>query len=237
MAASDNPLYKDSESTDPTLFCTAYKKNRFYLFSNRDPSGSTSATLAARDIFNEKPTREEQTVATATMESQSIGKSCVLHTSYGDVLLKLFPDEAPLAVKNFLAHAKSGYYEGVIFHRVIKGFMCQTGDPNGGKLLIIFVDGTGGVSSFDGKEFKDEFHPNLRHDRPYTLSMANSGPNTNASQFFITTAPTPWLDDKHTIFGRVVGGMDVISRIEVSKVDRRDRPVVPIRILKIDLRH
>jgi peptidylprolyl isomerase domain and WD repeat-containing protein 1 len=233
MAASENPLFRDSESTDPTLFGTAYKKNRFYLFSTREPSGT--GTSSNRDIFNEKPSREEQTVATATIESQAVGKSATIHTSYGDMTVRLYPDEAPLAVKNFLALAKSGYYEGVIFHRVIKGFMCQTGDPNGGKSFLN-LDGTGGLSSYAGKEFEDEFHPNLRHDRPYTISMANAGPNTNASQFFITTAPTAWLDDKHTIFGRVTAGTDVVQRIEISKVDRRDRPVVPIRILKVDMR-
>jgi peptidylprolyl isomerase domain and WD repeat-containing protein 1 len=184
MAASENPLYRDSEETDPTLFCSAFRKNRyfdsntcFYLFTTREPSG-TSSTLSSRDIYNEKPTREEQTVATATIESQSVGKTATIHTTYGDIYIKIFPEETPLAVKNFIGLAKNGYYEGVIFHRVIKGFMCQTGDPNG--------DGTGGESIY-GKEFADEFHPNLRHDRPYTISMANGGPNTNSSQFFITT--------------------------------------------------
>ena len=150
-----------------------------------------------------------------------------MHTTFGDIYIRLYPDLAPLAVKNFIALAKSKYYEGVIFHRVIKGFMCQTGDPHG--------DGTGGESSY-GHEFADEFHPTLRHDRPYTFSMANAGPGTNASQFFITTAACPWLDDKHTIFGRATGGTDVVQRIEIAKVDRRDRPEIPIKIISIEMR-
>jgi cyclophilin family peptidyl-prolyl cis-trans isomerase len=95
--------------------------------------------------------------------------------------IKLFPEFAPVAVENFATHARAGYYNGHLFHRVIAGFMVQTGDPQG--------DGTGGISIWGG-EFKDEFHPNLRHDRPYTVSMANAGPNTNGSQFFITVVPT-----------------------------------------------
>ena len=112
---------------------------------------------------------------------------------------------SPKTVENFATHATNGYYDGVIFHRVIKGFMVQTGDPLG--------DGTGGTSIW-GHEFEDEFHRSLRHDRPFTVSMANAGPNTNGSQFFITTAPTTWLDNKHTVFGRVVQGMDVVQGIE-----------------------
>lgn len=105
--------------------------------------------------------------------------------------------------------------------------MIQGGDPEG--------DGTGGKSIW-GEDFEDEFHPNLRHDRPYTVSMANAGPNTNGSQFFITTAQAEWLDDKHTIFGRCTGGMDVIHRIEHAPTDKHDRPEEPIRITSIEMR-
>jgi peptidylprolyl isomerase domain and WD repeat-containing protein 1 len=136
-----------------------------------------------RDIFNEKPSREEQTAAALTQDAlkQSLGTSAILHTDYGDIHIKLFPEYAPKAVENFVGLAKKGYYDGHKFHRVIKSFMIQTGDPLG--------DGTGGDSLW-GKEFEDEFHKALKHDRPYTVSMANAGPNTNGSQFFITTVAT-----------------------------------------------
>lgn len=107
--------------------------------------------------------------------------NATIHTTRGDVHLKLFGTECPKSVENFCVHSKNGYFNGHIFHRVIKGFMIQTGDPTG--------TGTGGESIWGG-DFKDEFHPSLRHDRPYTLSMANAGPNTNGSQFFITVLPT-----------------------------------------------
>ncbi|CAE6531240.1 unnamed protein product, partial [Rhizoctonia solani] len=124
------------------------------------------------------------------------------------------------AVENFVGHAKSGYFEGVIFHRVIKKFMIQTGDPLG--------DGTGGTSIW-GREFEDEFSPAVKHDRPYTLSMANAGPNTNGSQFFITTAATSWLDGKHVVFGEVVKGLEVVKAMEaVGSADGKTRQPVKI---------
>jgi peptidylprolyl isomerase domain and WD repeat-containing protein 1 len=129
-----------------------------------------------RDIQNEKPhnlsNRKELEAKTA--ES---GTGGIIHTTYGDIHIRLFPDAAPKAVENFVTHAKKGYYNNVIFHRVIRKFMIQTGDPLG--------DGTGGESIW-GRDFEDEFST-LKHDRPYTVSMANAGPGTNASQFFITT--------------------------------------------------
>ncbi|KAJ3087037.1 Peptidyl-prolyl cis-trans isomerase cyp15 [Quaeritorhiza haematococci] len=230
MAASDNPVYKETEMTDPTIFATAYKRNRFYLFTKRDPdSEDNQSTGAGRDIFNEKPSREEQTVATLSQSTlkQSLGTAAILHTSMGDIHIRLFPEYAPKAVENFVGLAKKGYYDNVIFHRVIKAFMIQTGDP--------FGDGTGGESLW-GNDFEDEFAKGVKHDRPYTVSMANSGPNTNGSQFFITTVPTPWLDNKHTIFGRATGGMDVIHRIENVKTDKMEKPYEDIRILSIEVR-
>ncbi|KAI8820990.1 uncharacterized protein EV422DRAFT_496207 [Fimicolochytrium jonesii] len=229
MAASDNPALKETESTDPTLFATAYKRNRFFCFSRRDAdSDDSTATSTGRDIFNEKPSREEQTVAASqTNLARTLGSSAIIHTTHGDIHLRLFPEYAPKAVENFVGLAKKGYYENVIFHRVIKGFMIQTGDPLG--------DGTGGESLW-GSDFEDEFSRAVKHDRPYTFSMANVGPNTNGSQFFITTVATPWLDNKHTIFGRATGGMDVIQRIEQTKTDKTDKPYEDIRILSIEVR-
>ncbi|KAI8917525.1 hypothetical protein DFJ77DRAFT_428966 [Powellomyces hirtus] len=229
MAASDNPAFRESEALDPTLFCTAYKRNRFYCFSKREAdSEEGGSSSGGRDIFNEKPSREEQTVAAAQSNmARTLGSSAIMHTSYGDIHIRLFPEYAPKAVENFVGLAKKGYYDNLIFHRVIKGFMIQTGDP--------FGDGTGGESLW-GNDFEDEFHRGIKHDRAYTLSMANVGPNTNGSQFFITVVPTPWLDNKHTIFGRATGGMDVIHRIEAAKVDKTDKPYEDIRILSVEVR-
>ncbi len=119
-----------------------------------------------------------------------------LHTTKGDIRLKLFPDKAPLTVLNFVNLTKRGFYNGLTFHRVIPNFMIQGGDPAG--------NGTGGP----GYKFKDEFSADLKHSKPGILSMANAGPGTNGSQFFITHVPTPWLDGKHTIFGEVVDAQD-----------------------------
>ncbi|KAJ3207647.1 AAA ATPase midasin, partial [Entophlyctis luteolus] len=232
MAASENSTLRENDTLDPTLFCTAYKRNRFYMMTRREPDSDTSAATGnasggvGRDIFNEKPSREEQTVAAGGANLKaSLGSQAIIHTSYGDIHVRLFPEYAPKAVENFVGLAKKGYYDGVIFHRVIPSFMIQTGDP--------FGDGTGGESLW-GKDFEDEFTKALKHDRPYTLSMANAGPNTNASQFFITTVPTPWLDNKHTIFGRATGGMDVVHRIEKTKTDKNEKPHEDIKILSIE---
>ena len=135
----------------------------------------------------------------------------VLETNVGKIELKLYPEVAPLAVENFTTHVKNGYYNGLIFHRVIKGFMIQGGDPTG--------TGRGGESIW-GKPFKDEFGNNVVFDKPFLLAMANSGPKTNGSQFFITLAPTGWLNGKHTIFGEVVKGQDIARKIENVSVSR-----------------
>lgn len=124
-----------------------------------------------------------------------------IHTDLGDVVIDLFADKAPVTVNNFVFLAREGFYDGVTFHRVIKGFMAQGGDPTG--------TGMGGP----GYSFRDEFHPDLVHDGPGILSMANAGPHTNGSQFFITYAATPHLDSRHAVFGRVVEGMDVVEAI------------------------
>jgi len=129
----------------------------------------------------------------------------VLKTNQGEIEIELRPDIAPKAVENFVTHAKNGYYDGLIFHRVIKNFMIQGGDPTG--------TGRGGESIW-GKAFKDEFAPNAVFDKPGILAMANAGPNTNGSQFFITTVATYWLNGRHTIFGYVKKGMDIVKKIE-----------------------
>ncbi|KAI8802867.1 cyclophilin family peptidyl-prolyl cis-trans isomerase Cyp1 [Cladochytrium replicatum] len=148
-------------------------------------------------------------------------KSVKLETSAGDIVIELYWNHVPRTAHNFYELARTGKYNGVIFHRVIPDFMLQGGDPTG--------TGRGGVSIYGGK-FEDEIHPQLKHTGAGILSMANSGPNTNGSQFFICLAPTPWLDGKHAVFGRVVDGMDVVKRIGATPTDRNDRPTQDIVI-------
>jgi len=153
----------------------------------------------------------------------SADTNVVFETTKGKVEFKLFPEFAPKTVENFVGLVNKGYYNGIVFHRVIKNFMIQGGDPTG--------TGRGGESLWGGK-FKDEFAPGIVFDRSGILAMANAGPNTNGSQFFITTKPTPWLNGKHTIFGEVVDGFDVINAIENTDVNGRNRPIYEIRIKK-----
>lgn len=226
MEGSENPTLLNVKM-DPTLFCTAYKKNRFYLFSRRSPDDIKSPD-ADRDIFNEKPSKEDIISATEGQGVQRLYEQAILHTSLGDIHLRLFGKEVPKTAENFCVHSRNGYYNGHIFHRVIKGFMVQTGDPTG--------TGTGGESIWGG-EFSDEFRPQLKHDRPYTVSMANAGPNSNGSQFFITLAPTPWLDNKHTVFGRVIRGMEVVQNIGSVKTNpKTDKPYEDIRIISVTVK-
>eukprot|EP01038_Epipyxis_sp_PR26KG_P013453 gene13453-18043_t len=211
-----------SEPTpDPTIFCTSFNRRRFYCFSRRPPDESKES----RDVLNEMPNEEEKNNLSNQLLITKLSSEVIFNTSFGDITIKLFASECPRTVENFTTHVKNGYYDNLIFHRVIKGFMIQTGDPLG--------DGTGGESIW-GKEFEDEFVKTLRHDRPFTLSMANAGPNTNGSQFFITTAPTPWLDNKHTVFGRVTKGYEVISKIEGLKVNKYDKPYDEVKIIKAE---
>ena len=166
--------------------------------------------------------------------------TATLHTSNGDITVRLFPNEAPQTVANFTGlatgeqsytepNAKGGssgpFYDGTIFHRVIAGFMLQTGDPTG--------TGRGGP----GYKFADEFHPDLRFDRPYLLAMANAGPGTNGSQFFITVAPTTWLNRKHTIFGEVAdqSSREVVDRIAAVPTGRNDKPVDDVVIESVEV--
>ena len=158
----------------------------------------------------------------STVSNQE-SKIVVLKTNQGDITLKMFPKVAPLAVENFVTHAKEGYYDGLIFHRVIKGFMIQGGDPTG--------TGRGGESIWH-KEFVNEYAPNVTFDRPFLLAMANHGPNTNGSQFFITTVPTEFLNGGYTIFGEVISGQDVVKKIENTKTGSGDRPISKQTILK-----
>jgi len=197
------------------------------LFSRREPEEpeqSDEMMNAGRDVLNERPREDEQ--ALIGKPTRRLGRAAVIHTTKGDIKIKLFPEECSKTVENFTGHSKSGYYNNCIFHRVIKGFMIQTGDPSG--------DGTGGTSIW-GHEFEDEFSRTLRHNVPFVVSMANAGPNTNGSQFFITTVECPSLDNKHTVFGRVIEGMDIVSEIEKVKTDKSDKPLEDIKIVNVSI--
>jgi len=164
--------------------------------------------------------------------------TATLTTTQGTVTVRLFPDQAPKTVRNFVELAEGGrewtnprtrattkdkLYDGTFFHRVITGFMVQAGDPLG--------TGTGGP----GYQFADEIHPDLQFDRPYLLAMANAGPGTNGSQFFITTVPTPWLTGKHTIFGEVIEGADVVEKISRVQTVPGDRPVQDVVLQSVTI--
>lgn len=154
----------------------------------------------------------------------------IFETSKGNIQVELRPDLAPKAVENFTTHAKNGYYNGQIFHRVIKDFMIQGGDPTG--------TGTGGDSIWN-KPFEDEFAPNAVFDKAGILAMANRGPNTNSSQFFITTVPTYWLNGRHTIFGFVKEGFDVVKKIENVQTTSRyegNKPLEDVKVISITIK-
>lgn len=146
-----------------------------------------------------------------------------IETTQGIIEIKLWPEIAPKACENFLKLAEKHYYDGIVFHRIIKGFMLQTGDPTG--------TGAGGESIWK-KPFEDEVRADVAFDREGLLAMANSGPGTNGSQFFITTKATPWLNMNHTIFGEVTNGLDVVKKLENVKTDAEDRPEKEQKIVK-----
>jgi peptidyl-prolyl cis-trans isomerase A (cyclophilin A) len=177
------------------------------------------------------PARPEHTPARGRIRDMTSDLTATLRTSQGTVVVRLYPDHAPKTVRNFVELAEGArewthprtrrqerarLYDGTVFHRVIPDFMIQGGDPLG--------TGTGGP----GYEFGDEFHPDLAFSRPYLLAMANAGPGTNGSQFFITTVSTPWLTGKHTIFGEVTGGTEVVDAISRLPTGRNDRPATDV---------
>ncbi|MFH1202048.1 MAG: peptidylprolyl isomerase [Candidatus Omnitrophota bacterium] len=154
-------------------------------------------------------------------------KIVVLETNQGNIEIKLMPEVAPKACENFLELVKKGYYNGIIFHRVIEGFMIQSGDPTG--------TGMGGESIW-GSAFLDEVSQDVKFDRQGLVAMANAGPNTNGSQFFITSVPTPWLNMKHTIFAEVIAGYDVVKKIEGTIADANDKPLSTQKITRAYLK-
>ena len=154
----------------------------------------------------------------------TMNRHAIIETNHGMIEIELFEDKAPITTANFIKLVEQGFYDGVVFHRVIPNFMIQGGDPRG--------DGTGGP----GYTIKDEFHPSLKHDSAGILSMANAGPNTGGSQFFITVAATSWLDGKHAVFGKIVKGMDVVDEISNVEADGMDRPVNDVVMESVTIR-
>lgn len=159
--------------------------------------------------------------------SALVASEVVFETTQGKIVFALKPEVAPKACENFEGLVKKGYYDGITFHRIIKNFMIQGGDPTG--------TGRGGQSIY-GTPFEDEFKPNVMFNKAGILAMANAGRNTNGSQFFITTVPTPHLNGRHTIFGEVIEGMDVVHKLENVVTDGRDMPMQPQKILKAYLK-
>jgi peptidylprolyl isomerase len=203
---------------DPSLEA---KMPAFQEFIQARVQAAQSEMMAAQAAAQEEAMADFAEVAAEWSEKRNF--NIVLETTQGDIEIELMPSIAPLAVANFVGHINSGYYNELIFHRVIEGFMVQGGDPLG--------TGTGGESIW-GKNFPDEFSPDVRFDAEGLLAMANSGPMTNGSQFFITTSKPEWLNDKHTIFGKVIAGYDNVKKIEAVEKGAGDKPVEDQKILK-----
>ena len=206
-----------------------------------EPTATPGSESRPTPVTAAKPTQEPAAQAAPTVEKKETPVTikqwaqppamiidpkkhytAVFKTEKGDITVELFADKAPNTVNNFVFLAREGFYDNTTFHRVIQGFMAQGGDPTG--------TGRGGP----GYRFADEFHPALKHDSAGILSMANAGPNTNGSQFFITFGPTPHLDGKHAVFGRVVGGMDVLKAIRLRDPQTDPRPGDRIETIVIE---
>lgn len=204
-------------------------KYYFYLILIAIVFSACSSENKNDNINNELTNQKSYEVKVQELMSVNDNEILVaqINTTMGDIEIQLFPDKTPKTVENFVGLAGKNYYDGIIFHRVIDDFMIQGGDPTG--------SGSGGQSYFGGS-FEDEFHPDLKHNEPGILSMANAGPNTNGSQFFITLVPTPWLDGKHSIFGKVIEGMDVVETIgKVATTKPFDKPVKDIVMKEVKI--
>lgn len=171
-------------------------------------------------------TNDQKEISTMTELKKDTITVAVIQTTMGTIELELFADKAVKTVQNFVGLAEKKYYNGIIFHRVIDNFMIQGGDPAG--------TGSGGESIW-GKPFEDEVKTGLKHNSEGILSMANAGPNTNGSQFFITLKATPWLDGKHTIFGKVISGMEVVKAIGKTKTNQNDKPLIDVVMQKVTI--
>jgi peptidylprolyl isomerase domain and WD repeat-containing protein 1 len=209
------------QSGIPMVILTAFERQRIYLFTEKSPES------AKRDVFNEKAS-QERLITPVKHRKQTVMKwplLATLHTAMGSIKFRMFVEECPLAVENFVTLARRGYFDGIRIHRVVRDFCVQTGDPTG--------SGYGGESAWGGT-FEDEFPiGGHKFDRPGMIGMANSGRNTNASQFFITTIATPHLNGKHTCWGEVVEGMENIKKIELVPVDNYKHPITEIKLINI----
>jgi cyclophilin family peptidyl-prolyl cis-trans isomerase len=184
---------------------------------------SSNSKMNANDTSSNNTGKTIMNDSTKTDSSQI----AVIETNMGTIKIALLPKEAPKAVENFVGLTKKGYYNGIIFHRVIDNFMIQGGDPTG--------TGRGGESVWGGY-FNDEISPNLKFDKPGVVAMANAGPNTNGSQFFITVVPTPWLDGHYTIFGKVIEGMNVVDKIDKVPTSKpNDKPLKDVVMKKVTI--
>lgn len=213
MLASENAIVNSQLERQPTVVAASYNVAKLFAFNNEDNKERDHTLTPSTKTKNGSQPKPDIS-------------SVTLHTTLGDIGIRLFTAHTPKTVENFVGLCQKRYYNNVIFHRVIKLFMIQTGDPLG--------DGTGGESLWGG-HFKDEFSPLLKHSEPYRVSMANAGPATNGSQFFITTEKAPWLDNKHTIFGEVVDGQDTVRAIEAVETED-DRPKDQVVILGTTLK-
>jgi cyclophilin family peptidyl-prolyl cis-trans isomerase len=166
---------------------------------------------------------DDGTMKDEKKEEKSTGNIVKFETTMGTFKAKLYTDKAPITTKNFIDLVNKGFYNGIIFHRVISGFMIQGGDPTG--------TGRGG----SGVKIKDEFGPGLKHDKEGTLSMANAGPNTGESQFFITLAPQPHLDGKHAVFGEIIDGLNIVEKIGKVKTGPQDKPIEDVKMIKVTM--
>jgi len=203
--------------------------------------GATAYFMSQTNNENRIQTTTEETITGDTttsaqdstaMNSENMMTTVVFKTSMGDITLELDPTYAPNTVANFVTLASEGFYDGTKFHRVIAGFMIQGGDPLSKDDSLVQSWGTGGP----GYSFDDEITPN-NHNNTGTIAMANAGPNTNGSQFFINVADNNFLDTKHTVFGKVVGGMDVVTAIENTQTGASDRPVTPVVITAVEIKN
>ena len=216
-----NSLAMLQSTEPPMLIATAFDRQRFYLYTNKSPESPK------RDVYNEKASKEklQQTVQQRKINPVKMSTIATLHTTMGSIKFEMFINECPLTVENFVTHARRGYYDNIRIHRVVRDFCIQTGDPTG--------TGIGGESIWGGT-FEDEIPPNGHlFDKEGMIGMANSGKNTNGSQFFITTVPTPHLNGKHTCWGRVIEGMENIHMMELVDVDPYHHPKQEIKLINI----
>ena len=203
--------------------CTDNNNNKSPIACTADAKLCPDGTAVGRVGPNCEFTKCQEQIIQDKGESNMNQTTIIMHTNLGDMKIRLYDDKAPITTGNFKKLTEKGFYDGLIFHRVIKGFMIQGGDPEG--------RGTGGP----GYKIKDEFSPSLKHNKKGILSMANAGPNTGGSQFFITLAPTPHLDGKHAVFGEVIEGLDVLEKIGNIKTDMRDKPKDDIVMEKVEI--